>query len=109
MQEPDAWISGNQVANVRAVGEDQQFPIGIDLLQEARYCLRQPFPAVARQAQARHETGAARSPRELPFRLREPLSARASLRTESWAVRRGARLRAGSNPWRRHRRLRTPR
>lgn len=70
LHKPYEIVRRNQIAHVRAVRHNQQFAMGIRLSLETADRLRQPFPAVSGQAQARHqgeirETKAARSPQEL--------------------------------------------
>jgi hypothetical protein len=68
MNEPDPLIVRNEIPNVLPVCEDQKLRASVRLLLETLNRFRKPLPSVPRQAQARHETVAARSPRELPGR-----------------------------------------
>jgi len=65
MYEPYARIvSGQQILNVFAVRQNQQFRVLVRLPLEALDGFGQPLPPVLRQTQARHETNAARLPLE---------------------------------------------
>ncbi len=48
MDEPNPFIIRNQIPNVVAVREDQQFPVSICLGLPALNCLRQPLASVPR-------------------------------------------------------------
>ena len=64
-QQTNRIIGRNQIPYAFAVRQDQQLPVRIRLALEARDRFRDPLAAIPRDAQARHETGAAGPPREL--------------------------------------------
>lgn len=66
MYEPDPGIIRHQVENVRPVRQNQQLRVSVRLSPEAPDGMGKPPPPILRQAKARHETKAARLPRELP-------------------------------------------
>ena len=69
MNQPDPLVIGNEIPNVHAVRQDEEFRVAaVLLLQETRNRLRKPLSPVSRQTQARDEMAAARSPGELPVR-----------------------------------------
>ena len=56
VNESNSFILRNEIPYVLAVRQDQQFPVRMRLVLEARYCFREPLAPVSRRANTRHES-----------------------------------------------------